>query len=76
MDVLDILILTAVLGLALFAAIVRRRVVGSVDRTRMRAAAWSLLSDSPQDDEPSDWLASSPRPPDIREGRYHRLVSS
>ena len=62
MDLLDILILTAVLGLAVFAAIARRRILRPVDRTRVRAAAWALLSDVPQDDGPSDWLVSSPRP--------------
>ena len=77
MNLIDILILTAVLGLAVFAAIVRRRVLRPADRTRMRAAAWSLLSDLPQDDGPSDWLVSSRgRPRDNRHRRYYHLVSS
>src|SRR4051794_2131014 len=61
MGLLDILILAAVLGLALFAALARRRILRPLDRTRMRSAAWSLLSDVSQANRPSDWLVSSPR---------------
>lgn len=43
----------AVCGLLIFALVLslaRRRIASPIDRVKMRAAAWSLLSDVPQPD--------------------------
>jgi hypothetical protein len=66
MNVIDIAILTTVLGLGVFGAIVRRRALRHPDGTRMSSAAWSLLAELPDDDRPPDSSSPSANPTKTR----------
>jgi hypothetical protein len=45
-DILDLVAVTGLLALAALALVARRRIFRATDRIKIRAAAWSLLSDS------------------------------